>query len=110
MLSLIKYESYRVEKSYIDLKALPTQYFLIKFRLITKMLISIIVGKGLKEVNKSLLILHLNQQQKKRKTDYKVEWENDWLYFDNEQDRMFQFRTRCPACVCKHTLNNTFGE
>ena len=47
MLSLIKYESYRSEKSYIDLKAPPTQYFLIKFRLITKTLISIIVGKGL---------------------------------------------------------------
>ena len=48
MLSLTKYESYRVEKSYIDLKAPHTQYFLSKFRLITKTLISIIVGKGLK--------------------------------------------------------------
>ena len=47
MSSLIKYESYRVEKSYIDLKAPPTQYFLIKLNLITKTLISIIVGKGL---------------------------------------------------------------
>ena len=31
---------------HVDLKAPPPQYFLIKFRLLTKTLISIIVGKG----------------------------------------------------------------